>query len=410
MNYFVFVVCGAKTHIDTLHVSLRFLRHFSTNPILVVTDMSRNEIPVNHDNIINIATPTEYDHHQASIYLKTGLYRFVPDIQNNTYCYLDSDIIAVSDNCNKIFNYQPDPVFFAKDLSAFSEFSPQAMNCGCLTDFQRFKTEFNSPMSLYFEDFKPLKEQTQCAHDRLNQYFSILKKHPFTHANEIAIYLIRRYLSLKRKINISEFVFNKKNRCWYDHKGNMISFDYRYHRHRLLQKAGIYFKNGFCFNKNHEMISLQTPYCSHLAEHVNAKFGIEIPSSWRHWNGGVFVLNKKSLGFMDFWHRITLEEFADTATKTRDQGTLAVSAWKFNIQDSETLPQDFNFITEYDNPDIHWSETKGYTRDGFQNSFEPAMLHIYHHWGDTNWDIWQSVLYLAEKNNIPLDTEDLLKY
>ena len=72
-NKFVFVVCGGCEHIETLHYSLQFLKKFSANEIIVVTDAARNEVPVQHDNVIQVDTPTHFNHHQASIYLKVGL-------------------------------------------------------------------------------------------------------------------------------------------------------------------------------------------------------------------------------------------------------------------------------------------------------------------------------------------------
>jgi len=63
---FVFVVCGAREHIDTLHFSIRALKKFSRNDIILVTDSSRNEVPVVHDEIININTPEHFSHHKAS--------------------------------------------------------------------------------------------------------------------------------------------------------------------------------------------------------------------------------------------------------------------------------------------------------------------------------------------------------
>ena len=69
-NIFVFVVCGTREHIDSLHFSLTALNKFSHTKVVIVTDPSRNEIPVLHGEVIAISTPQEYNHHQASIYLK----------------------------------------------------------------------------------------------------------------------------------------------------------------------------------------------------------------------------------------------------------------------------------------------------------------------------------------------------
>ena len=100
-NIFVFVACGNNSHINTLNFSLKYLKKFSSNKIIVVTDLSRNNDNIEHNNIINIKTPKNFDNHQASIWLKTSLHNILP--KGPLYCYLDSDIIAVNQNCNKIF-------------------------------------------------------------------------------------------------------------------------------------------------------------------------------------------------------------------------------------------------------------------------------------------------------------------
>src|SRR5271170_7374643 len=100
VNKFVFVVCGGREHIDTLHFSLHYLKHFSKNEIIVVTDSLRNAIPVEYDNVVDIKTPEIFTNHQAGIYLKTGLNKFLP--KGFTYCYLDADVVALREDCDDI--------------------------------------------------------------------------------------------------------------------------------------------------------------------------------------------------------------------------------------------------------------------------------------------------------------------
>lgn len=40
---------------------------------------------------------------------------------------------------------------------------------------------------------------------------------------------------------------------------------------------------------------------------------------------------------------------------------------------------------------INYDTIKGYIRDGFKTISNPILMHIYHHWGDEEWDIWKSV-------------------
>ncbi|MGM0649608.1 MAG: hypothetical protein ACQES1_03760, partial [Bacteroidota bacterium] len=112
MHHFVFVVCGDRKHTETLNFSLKFLKKFSSARIHVITDMSRNKAEIEHDIIIDIKTPDNLSHHEASIYLKTSMHNYLNIKKHDKYCYLDSDVIAVSDKVDNIFQYEPEPILF----------------------------------------------------------------------------------------------------------------------------------------------------------------------------------------------------------------------------------------------------------------------------------------------------------
>jgi 4-hydroxybenzoate polyprenyltransferase len=131
----VFVVCGPQMHIDTLRTAVQHLRPLTELEIWVVTDSSRNVLPIEIegvDTVVDVATPKHFDDHQASIWLKTGVHRHVPE---GEWCYLDSDIIAVRPGAEEIFQHRRGPVAFASDLTIsvnqVDRFSPWAMNCEC---------------------------------------------------------------------------------------------------------------------------------------------------------------------------------------------------------------------------------------------------------------------------------------
>ena len=130
MNKFVFAVCGPERCISQLAFSIERLKRFTHNDIIVVTDSRRNEIPISYENIIDIATPSEYNDHEASIYLKTSLHKILP--HGHTYCYLDSDVVCQSEKVDEIFNHYSTPITFANDNATLEYFSPHAMNCECL--------------------------------------------------------------------------------------------------------------------------------------------------------------------------------------------------------------------------------------------------------------------------------------
>jgi hypothetical protein len=133
---FVYALCGGAAYIRMLHRSLEYLRPRTTLPIIVVTDKRRNEIAIDHPTVIDVETPSRFNHHQASIFLKTGLYRFLPP--HREYAYLDTDVVAMAQGVDLIFDLQSGPVTFARDLtfleSCVGTFSPWAVNCGCSED------------------------------------------------------------------------------------------------------------------------------------------------------------------------------------------------------------------------------------------------------------------------------------
>lgn len=131
----VFIVCGPASHVRTLERSRRALERFTKHDIVVVTDSSRNEEPIRGPGVIDVKTPSHLTHHQASIYLKTSVERWV-DLDEAVYCYLDSDVYAVHPDVDSVFDHAQGPVTFASDLPVFDNnidrFSPWAMRCDCL--------------------------------------------------------------------------------------------------------------------------------------------------------------------------------------------------------------------------------------------------------------------------------------
>ncbi len=217
-NAFVYAVTG-NAHIQQVNRSLRFLKQFSRQEIVVVA--SRSDLQIEHDQVILVDFPAELDNHQASILLETGLHRRL-DLRGRTWCYLDSDIFAVHEDVQRIFELKHGVVAFAADHSRLSNFSRFAVRCAC---------------------------------------------------------------------------------------------------------------TGGC--------------CEHLREAIESKFGIVVPDAeWQHWNGGVFVFDAASVPFLETWHEYTRAILGDPYWKTRDQGTLIATVWKFGLQDQITLPRKYNYIVD----------------------------------------------------------------
>ncbi len=391
MNKFVFVVCGGKEHIEKLNFSLKFLGKYSKNEIIVLSDLKRNEIKIEHNNIIQIDTPEDFDHHQASIFIKTGLNKFLPKSHN--YCYLDGDIVAINEKVDEIFNFFKPPIIFAKDHCVLQDFSPHAMNCSCIENKMKndifFKTKASELLGkMNFTNLK-IKEQSEL----LLQIFEKRRKNPIKYLIHNIIYLIKRYILPTKQFKVKQFKFNKSDKCWYNSENEIVLFDYTYYNNKLWTKEGIRFnvKGNFWETKDGKIHKFEVPKCSHLSEYLEKEYGIKIPNNWQHWNGGVFLFNDESEEFLNYWQEITIKEFSNPYTKTRDQGTLALSVWKFGLENHPNIPEEFNWICGFANNNIAWDKNLGYTKDGFKTHFYPKLLHIYHEWGNKDWSIWQSV-------------------
>jgi len=401
MNYFVYVVCGGKEYINELNFSLKFLRHFSQYPILVLTDKSRNEIEIEHDNIIDIRTPINYSNHQAHLYLETSLPHHVNPQEDDTYCYLDSDVIAVSDEINQVFEHFLLPVRFAQDHCTIDYFSAGIMKCTCGEEFEQIEKQFNF-LQTYFPVFDRNNEKICNDSDQLKLFFRKIKENPFA-GNFLGFrYIWKRYFSQQQKLTMNnKFVFDKTDKCWYNFSGQLIDYDHNYFKKRLWKKFDIRFKNNRWENRRGKELKPEYPYCSHLREHMRKHYNITIPAGWRQWNGGVFLFKKESVDFMDLWHKNMIKEFELTNKRIYDdQGTLAACAWQLGAQNIKPLSVKFNFIADYGNKNVGYDPSAGYTYNGFNTTFKPAFLHIYHHWGDESWDIWQSVTELGQKHKI----------
>jgi glycosyltransferase involved in cell wall biosynthesis len=253
---FVYALCGSAAFIRSLHRSLEYLRPRTALPIIVVTDTRRNEMAIDHPNVIDVETPDRFNHHQASIFLKTRLHRFLAP--QREYAYLDTDIIAATDGVDRIFDHQSGPVTFAPDFTLLdacvASFSPWAVNCSCLEE--------------------------------------------------------------------------------------------------------------------------RRPSCSHLVQAIERKFGVSVPDSWIHWNGGLFLFGPESLPFLETWHALTLQIFEDPYWRTRDQGTLIATVWKLGLQHQAWLPPEYNFIVDVTNPDLRFDRAAGYSLCESLPGIRPTFLHL----------------------------------
>lgn len=383
-KYFVFVVCGKQEHLDTLNLSLQYLKKYSKQEIVVLTDTSRNESRIIHEYVIDVKTPKHYTHHQASIFLKTGIHKFLP--KGNLYCYLDTDVVAVSDSCDEIFNEFITPIRFAPDHCKVRKFSSSAVNCNCQINretnrqkFFQFTKDING-VTVTNPYLIEKGKELQFEFDQLKKSF--LKK---------AFTAVRFFLSPQIFYFNEHFYFNKKTKTWHLNNGAIVMYDVDVEK---MQKA-----TGLVYNKwtkkwyNQQGEDIWYDECNHLTEYIAETFNIDVKDkNWQHWNGGVFLFDDSSHNFLDAWHNKTMHIFTLPNWKVRDQGTLIATVWEFGLSNHPTLSKKFNFIADYYNNGVQINtQTEKITDDGFITSYKSAFIHVYHHWGNRSWPIWQWV-------------------
>jgi hypothetical protein len=294
-NIFVFVVCGEKKHINRLQFSLKYLLYFSNNKVVIITDLSRNEIEIEFNNIINVKTPETLNNHQASIWLKTSLYKILP--KGNLYCYLDSDVIAVNKDCNNIFEEFISPITFAKDHSNIHEFSAFALNCSCLDNKQKDLKDFEEIIASVIKSKNYPPDYSNSNIIKLFGLFDEIQKHPFKNLFPI-LRILLCYIGIKIKIK-DNIKLNKKEKAFIIGNEN-----YKYPS-LFLYKKKILKETNYKFNikkwnwVKSDKTEFSLGHCNHLIEAIKTKFDINVlDANWQQWNGGVFLFNDESDIFM----------------------------------------------------------------------------------------------------------------
>lgn len=175
---YVLVVCGDDWYIEQLNFSIKLLQKFTSKDIIVVTDTARNKVAINHSKVLDIRTDERYDHHEASIYLKTSLHQQLEP--GPTYCYLDTDVVAVREGVDSIFGHRKGVINFAPDVTRLRRFSNYAVNCKCLEKNQQ-KLEYLNGFIAKWDtnrgiDDKDMYQKYQKVQDIKQEYYETLAK------------------------------------------------------------------------------------------------------------------------------------------------------------------------------------------------------------------------------------------
>ena len=297
-NVFVFVVCGANVHIETLNFSLKYLRHFSKNEIIVVTDSRRNSLKIQHESIIDIETPSHYDHHQASIWLKTGLYLFLPP--ENKYCYLDTDVIALNHEVDEIFNQFVSPITFANDHCKLNFFSAAAVNCSCSGIYKKRKKRFAETLNSIIPGYDFEKDFNNIYTRIISRKIETALSAPWQNFPFLIKLYLRKILPSNQSLRINnDIIYSKKNKAWVDKNGKIIAHVIMDYYSEIKKSTGFRYKRFQSKWVDEKGEVFDSKGCEHLKQQIFKKFNVTVTDNeWQHWNGGVFLFNKTSVDFL----------------------------------------------------------------------------------------------------------------
>jgi hypothetical protein len=389
---FVFVVCGDRSYIDTLNTAMRCLRARTKQRIVVITDSRRNDSAIEADAIIDIETPLEFNHHQASVYLKTSIHRYL-NLELGRYCYLDSDVLAITPKADDVFLEEPGIVGFCADNMTLDLFSPYAVNCGCLDQARKDEASLHLAQEAYARKLEAWNDFViQNKGDLLMKLIADAKSRSFAHIFTLSRFALEKAWPFCSKAQFKGYTFSKEEKSWFDNQGRKVLYPIESYFDAVSSATGFKYSPHGDFWDNGRGQDVCIPRCKHLHEQIRLDTDIQIaPEAWQHWNGGVFLFDKRSVEFLEYWHQQTLRIFKEPAWKTRDQGTLAQSVWKFGLQNQPVLNRRFNYIIDHHKPGLEFDEEKGFSRDHGGHWEQPDMIHVYHRFGDPEWDLWQFI-------------------
>ncbi|MEM7479621.1 MAG: hypothetical protein AAF481_00485 [Acidobacteriota bacterium] len=431
---FVFAVCGEATYLEQMERAVAHLQRFADREVVVVTDAGRNQRPVvageGVAEVIDVATPEALDHRQASIWLKTSLPRHLD--ASYRYCYLDADVLAVKKGVEQVFLYDFGPAVFASDHCRLDDFSPCAVDCGCwnadkerrarqldglIQSFERVDPEVwplrrrvEEALERHDDRYRQPPPEIGWRRDQLRAYLDRLGDRPVALAWGMLTRVLRRIGArqtwelwrhrdpdrvidahlgpvterIRRDLDVH---WHEEERHWLDRQGRVVLRDVPWHVERT---------SPFRYDAERDLWldaageAVFHRRCDHLRQAIGERFRVDIPDGdWRHWNGGVILFGPEAAPFFERWHRMTLDIFDDPHWLDRDQGTLVAAVWSLGLEEQSTLPMEFNFLADYQRPDLEFSPREGFSLGGEERWIEPFLVHVYHHWGDDDWLVWR---------------------
>ena len=279
------------------------------------------------------------------------------------------------------------PITFAPDHCTLPVFSPYAINCPCLTKNQNQVAELNALLDKY-DPNRQFSEEQKEASKNLIGLFNQKKKNKLNY-----LFTILKYLTSSNTFALGDFYLDKKTKIWYRTADKLpVLYDYKRIAKKISESSPYRWRSLLRAWQNAEGENVFQLQCDHLKESIANDFNIQLSNkNWQHWNGGVFLFDDESKEFLNAWHDKSQRIFDLANWKTRDQGTLIATAWEFGLDKHPSLEKKWNFLADYYKEGLDFNNKGEFTDDYWNTRQKVNFIHIYHHWGDENWALWNWV-------------------
>ncbi len=347
-----------------------------------------------------MTTPRELDDARAAIWLKTS----VAEIAENAglgpgpHAYVDSDVVAVADDVDRIFERFAPPVTFGSDLpfaaANLRTFSSHAVECECAVERERLARYFRRLDSLtafhrehgelaaladpaLYEGARFTGERRRGRwHDGIAEGGSaaggIHFRQRFANGEPVEIVysfvdapwrLAKRGDASRLEDDAGWFRFDASPEeagggHWEDERGDSLRRFatpggerrewFRDGRPRRTWRPDASSDAGGAWV---DAAGVELGVCDHLADRLESLFGTPIPRpDWVPWNGGVFLFDASAAPFLADWRSRCLRLFAEPGFRVRDQGALVSAAWARGLAEHPRLPPADNRIVDRRSP------------------------------------------------------------
>lgn len=390
---FVFAVCGGREHLARAGEAAARLRRFTARPILVATDPARNRATLDGVEVLAIPTDPRWSDAQAAILLKSALAEHLPG--DAVHCYLDSDVVAIGGEVDRIFEHFQPPLTFASDLpvpeATLRTFGGHGFACECALErsrLERFCRRLERLTALHREhrelaalgDPELYRNPRFEGERRRGAWWngtatgaaadgSVRFEQTFRAGQPVRLV---HHFHNGRFVRIEEeggarfedgegpaLAWIEDRSCvgggfWRDADGDSLrriadSGDgvlwwYRDDRPRRRWRSDSERDAGGAWVDG---AGDELGVCDHLAEALERRFAISIADrTWVPWNGGVFLFGPGARPLLADWRRRCEELFATPGFAVRDQAALVATAWAHGLDRHPRLPAAFNRIVD----------------------------------------------------------------